>query len=433
MISKLSEALKQHDLIDRAYASREHPALFHIPSDDERPYLRFGDKRTREARPEFLARDLMQCGPFRLQARFENRPLRAAVVNAFGEKLDDFLEALRRMLGKQMSFQIEIAKERTVRVLSLANLDSALKVVEKETPDIVLFFLPDEEANPTDNYAQYVKDLTLSKGLPAHIIRRNSIDDPEAMPELIAAILARTGNTPAALADPIEGFDLVVGLDLARRAADNRSYLVGAARIYGADGTFQRYAIREADITGDAPPYLLLRALFTQKAFGGKRIVLHVNGRLPQEIRAALHLWGQAIKARFAIVEIIRRGAPRLYALENGRVSAPPGGCSFIPEPTQALLILTSNDDEAPSETHTARPDRQRKIYLGATPQPVQVMAEGISIQQALASVQRFALLDYRPNPGGIPVTILNTDTLSAWLEQHGVLASPDGEAPFWL
>lgn len=439
IIRTLSEILKDEGIIGRAYASREQPALFFRPTEDDLPYLRFAENRTRPAAAGKLAADFMATGAYRLLERFTDKPIRVCVVNALNTRIEDFIEALQRQLARKMSFNIEVVRERQVRVVSETNLDAAVKIVEKESPDLILFFMPDTEGAESEVLADYVKNLSLGRGLPAHIVPPSVVDDPDAMPALIVQILARTGNTPAALADPLDGFDMVVGMDLVRRTLGSTTQIVAIARAYANNGAFMHYAVRSADVSGDQPPYLLMRGLFGQKNYAGKKVVLHINGRLPEDVKQALTVWGQAIHATFATVEIIRRGAPRLYGFDEGKVTAPPIGSAFIPDNRQAFVTLTAADGEedAPNNQGSATAPRNRNtrpvVYLGQTPQPVYILADGLSIRQALNSVRQWALLTYSTPPHDIPATILNTDALAYWLNKGGTFANEDGDVPFWL
>jgi hypothetical protein len=429
-VRMLADLLKQTGIIGRAFASREHPERFAIPDDEARPYLRYGGGRTRPALPAAMPRDLGKFGPYRVHVRHQAAPIRVGVVNAAGEKLGDFIEALRRLLAKRTEFQVDVARERVIRVLTLANLDAAVKVIEKERPDLLLVFLPEPEAGAED-VSGYVRMLALSRGLPAHLIPRAAIDDPEAMPALMAAILARTGSVPAALADPIEGIDEVVGLSFVKRMEGKREYRVGVGRFYHPDGVFIRWAMREVDVNGDTPPYLLMRALFSQKHYAGRRLMLHIDGKLDDETRRALMLWGTAIGAMFGIVEVIGRGAPRLYGFDERGVTHPPGGAAFFIGEREAFVVL--QDPPAPPPPPTFTPGKRPQIpYAGPTPQPLHIRADGIDIHTAVESVRRFALLD---DTGGaaVPVTVLNTDALADYLADGGALTSTDGESPFWL
>ncbi len=430
LIRALSDALKSAGMIGRAFASREQKTLFVIPTEDDRPYLRYGGGRTRPALPNSLPRDLAQCGPFKIRERHRAAPIRVGVINAAGEKLADFIEALRRLLSKRTEFQVDVARERSIRVLNLTNLDSAVKVIEKERPDLLLVFLPEPEIGAED-VSGYVRTLALSKGLPAHLIPRTVIDEPESMPALIAAILARTGSTPAALADPIENFDEVVGLSFVRRTEGTQEYMVAVGRFYQANGVFVRWSMREADIQADAPPYLLMRALFSQKSTSGRRILIHADGKLSDDIRKALTVWGEAIKAEFAIIEVIGRGAPRIYGFDERGVTHPPGGAAFVLDEREAFVILHEPPPAPPPPTFE-KGKRPVKPYGGATPQPLHIVADGLPIRAAIESVRRFALLD-DTGAASLPVTVLNTDSLTDYLADGGALTATDGESPFWL
>lgn len=436
LIRSLSDVLKDANQIGRAYASRERAALFVTPTDDDIPYLRFADRRTRPAIPGRLATDFLACGPYRLREKFQKSPIRACIVNALSIKSDDFVEAMQRQLQRLIGFRLDIARERQVRILKEDTLDAAVRIVEKEAPDIVLLFLPDEAVA---EHADYAKSLTLGRALPAQIVTQRMIDDPDAMPEVIVQLLARTGNTPAALADPIDGFHEVVGLDRVRRTTGDVTTVHAVARIYGADGTFRRYVVRSSELSSRHPPYLLMRELFSQRDTSGKRIVVHVNGRLPADMRAAIKTWGQAIKTHFAIVEIVRRNIPRLYALEDGRVVAPPAGSQLILSDSEALVVLpyALTPAQAPNlrgrEAISGRAGDRNHIYLGLTPQPVHVLTDGIPLRQAVESVIRWSLLDYSARPTGVPATVANTDTLAYWLEKGGTFTQDSGDVPFWL
>jgi hypothetical protein len=430
MVRALSEALKAADLIGRGFASREHPARFLLPTEDDRPYLRYGGGRTRPAKPNAMPRDLAQCGPFRLRDAHKASPIRVGVINAAGEKLADFIEALRRLLAKRTEFTVDVARERTIRVLTLDNLEAAVRVIEKERPDLLLVFLPEPEVGAED-VSGYVRTLALSKGLPAHLIPRAVIDEPEAMPALVAAILTRTGSTPAALADPIEGFDEVAGLSFVRRFEGEQEYRVGVGRYYQPDGVFLRWAMREADITGDAPPYVLMRALFPQKQYAHRRVLIHADGLLDDDTRKALMLWGVAIGAQFAVVSVIGRGAPRLYGFDERGVTHPPAGAAFILDEREAFVVLNEPPAPPPPPMPTAG-KRPTKPYMGATPQPLHIHTDGLPIRTAVESVRRFALLD---DTGGalLPVTVLNTESLAEYLISGGALTATDGDSPFWV
>lgn len=442
-VKALSDIAKEAGVLARAYNSREASHLFIVPDPEQpsfQPYLRFSNKRTRPYKLDTLAVDFRQCGAYHLRETFANAPVRVAVVNAVPMKIEDFVEALQRAITRSFEFKIEVVRERRVRVVSLANVAAAVEVVEEEKPDIVLVFLPDQapDSAEDEDLVAYVKSLTLGRGLPAHVIFQSTLDDPESMPGIIMSILARTGNTPFALADPLEFAHFVVGLDDVRQQTDDEpkakkrkkgaeddpepieKKITAVARIYRNDGIFMRWAVRSMVIKGDEPPYVLMRDLFPQRDFAKKRVVIHYEGRLPEDVRTALNVWGKALGAVFYVVELVRRGAPRLYTFDEGKIVAPPPGSAFKVNDHEAFFVL-AHDPEQP------------------TPQPIHVISQGLPIENALHSLRMWTLLYYTTSPDGqmsaplLPVTLQGAGELAYWLRKGNTFATTEGEVPFWL
>lgn len=420
-VKALSDIAKDAGILARAYSARDYPKLFIQPEFD--PYLRFNNKRTRPYKLDSLAVDFRQLGAYHVRDAFKNAPIRAAVVNVLGAKLDDFLEAMNRMLAKNFDFTVEVLRERKVRVVSLPNVAAAIDVVEGEKPDIVLVFLPDQapKSAEDEDLVAYIKSLTMGRGLPAHVISQSTLDDPESMPAVIMSILARTGNTPFALADPLEFADYVVGLDAVRQSEkDGTIKLTAVARIYRADGIFVRWAVRSMTLNGNEPPYVLMRDLFPQRDFAKQRVLLHTDGRLSEDVKAALNVWGKALGATFWPVEMVRRGAPRLYAFDEGKITAPPQGSAFKLNADEAFFVLSHDPDQP-------------------TPQPQHVFANGLPIEQALHSLRAWTLLSYTAAPDGhltappLPVSVQGAGELAYWLRKGNTFPASEGEVPFWL
>jgi CheY-like chemotaxis protein len=418
MVKALSDLAKAEDILLKAFNSREHADRFETPPFE--PYVRFGERRTRPHVPARLPDDFTHLGAYRLRDLYRSDPIEICVVNAIAMTLEDFVEALQRQLARGFDFTINVLRERRIRVVSLPNVEAAVRVVEQEAPDLILAFLPDEYresgSGGDDDITGYMKSLTLGRGIPTHVIFKSTLDDPDSMAGIVMAILAKTGNTPFALADTLEFADYVVGFDLVRD--DAQRLLTGIARVYQADGTFVRFAVRAQPVTDEKIQFVLMRDLFPQRTFGGKRIVIHHDGELPAETRQALKLWGQAIKATFATVEMIRRGAPRLYAFEGRKVVAPPEGTAFLPDGLDGreAFFVPAVDPSQP------------------TPQPMHVLADGLGIRAALLSIRLFTLLYYGTGGAGLlPVTTVNAGELAYWLRKGGIFTEHEGEVPFWL
>jgi hypothetical protein len=489
MIKALSDIAKERGFLGRGFSAREHSALFNVP--DFHPYLRYGSGRTRPYASGKLAVDFVQCGAHHIRDVFASSSLRIAVVNTLSFKVEDFVEALRRQLTKTANFSIDMIRERKVRVVSLENIESAVRVLEKENPDMILAFVPD--ANRTqegENLPAFVKSLTLGRGIPAQVIFESVLDDPDAMPAIVMEILAKTGNTPFALADPLEFADDVVGLALVTSDEEEddaeAGQITAVARVYRANGQFVRYSMRTVELSrnANAPElFVLMRDLFPQKMFAGRRVVLHHEDLMPEAVRQALEMWGKAIRTTFMVVEVLRKGAPRLYCLSEGRIHAPPWGSSFHLNERECFTVLDLEDEEdapvhpdfvpdlpapefdeyvpddetanptvntrgtqtmaAATRTQTmraqaVRTQTRKQVKPEAprlpTPQPLHVVAHGLTIEQAVRSLQLWTLLYYRGSgTQPLPVTLYGAGELTYWLRKGGKMQSPEGEFPFWL
>jgi hypothetical protein len=425
-VRAVSEIAKQAGIIDKAFDSRNSPESF--TSADFEMNLRFNENRVRRYNMESLADDFSKMGVYKLRPRFEQNPISIGVINTLNLKLDDFLEALRRQLGRSFPFEIEMIRERRVRVVSRVNLESAVRVIEKESPDIILAFFPDDhrsgddEEGGEDATADYIKSLTLARGLPIHVVYEATMDNPDAMTGIILSILGKTGSTPFVLAEPIETADYVVGLDFVRQtfATMDHVRLTGIARVYRADGEFLYYTVREVEITDDKLPFVLVRDLFPQKKFARARVMIHHLHKFPPELLTALTLWGKTIGTTFQPIEIIPTGAPRLYALDASGVVQPTWGSAFKLNDHEALLV-----SNVPKDNITPQPLHIRTLSAGDEPIP---------IDEALRSVLVWTLLTYGAEQlPKLPVTVSNVAQLSIWLQRGNRFSLQDGAVPFWL
>lgn len=421
-VKAVSDVAKEAGILANAYNSRTTPDVFF--SADFEMNLRFGKNRVRPYQAGSLRFDFMQCGVYKMRDRFKNAPVKICVVNTLPFKLEDFVEAMRRQLDRNFHFVVQIIRERQVRVVSRPNLESAVRVVEKENPDIILAFFPDtataddDEDSDTDATATYIKSLTLGRGIPTHVIHESTLNDPDAMPFIIMNILGKTGNAPFVLAEPLEHADFVVGLDVVRntRKTTGETILTAITRIYKADGEFLRYIVRSLTMQGESLPYVLMRDLFPQREFSKKRVIVHHDGEYATDLLEALAGWGKAIGATFYPVEIVRFGSPRIYAIQNGIVQ-PPWGSAFKLSSTEALLISSlPQDDITPQPLHIRA--------VGSTPLPIEKALRGVLVWSVLAYAERLPKL---------PVTVMNTQQFAYWLDKGGTFGSDEGDVPFWL
>ncbi|NWF67867.1 MAG: hypothetical protein HXY40_02160 [Chloroflexi bacterium] len=432
LVKAASDQLKKHGLISSAYSTQNAAAQF--TRANYKPYLRFG-KGVRPYDAAKLALEGCALGDFARLEQYRTQPLRAAVVNTLNEKIDDFVEALRRKLRSDFGFDIDLARERKVKVLSRTNLENAAKVLEKEAPDIILMFMPDEKVEPSagkkpapqpvdedeDYYslARYFRELALVRGLPCQVIRSSTVNDPDAMPHVILGILGKSGNLPYVLDEALSYADFIVGLDLIHAEkpnADDSFNVVLSARVYRSDGALLRYvAHTEALMAGEPIPLAALNTLFPLDEMKKKRVLLHYNGQLNGELRALLAAWSNAAKINFKLVEVFQYEAPRVYALDKGKITGAPAGSVFYLGESEALLVSSVTPQSL-------------------TAQPLRVRAEGLTIQQAVESLQAFTLLHYGVTTWPkLPVTLYRSEALAGVMARGARPGGAYSVVPWWL
>ena len=432
-VRSVSDIVKQSNIIGNAFNSRANPNLFF--SAEFEMNVRFGENAgsgghsVKQYDIDSMHDDFTKRGAYRIHDDMFDAPIRVCVVNTLSFKIEDFVEALNRYVERHFAFRVEVIRERKVRVLSRTNLESAVRVVEKEDPDIILAFFPDENGSGDDEdtgdedaNATYIKSLTIGRTIPTHAIYQSLLDDPDSMGRIVLSILGKTGNAPFVLAEPLEYSDMVIGLQIVRnyKKTADETQLTAVARIYKSDGEFSRYNIREMTMQEKKPPYVLIRDLFPQKQFANKRIILHHDGPVSDDLLQALMVWAKAINAIFYPVEIMRFGAPRIYGIGKSGVCQPTWGSAFKLSPIEALLVSSV-------------------LEVDVTPQPLRIRTlnagEGaLPIEEALRGILVWTLLAYgATKKPKLPVTITNVDQLAYWLKKGNSFKITDGNVPFWL
>ncbi len=418
-ITKVVSIIKNSGLIDRAYSTTTHPHLFLNKNDiGYDPKLKIGENQIVSSQSIFPS--LKKFGVYKPTA---NKQIRIAILNtAPHTSLDHLRINLRKELGENLQYELIQATEKQVSQPSRKELESAIEEIAQENPDIILGIIskPDFDVvdwTPYDNF----KHLTLKKGLQSQVVQPNNVNNQYIIGNVVLGILAKTGNLPYVLAEPISYADLVAGLDVARQKKRNRPGTmnsVGMARIYLANGEMMRYNIRETMLEGEIIPERVLHDIFPQKEFADKKILIHRDGILPESEKNTLTDWGKQIGATFYFVEVIKSGLPRLYAFENKEIIKTPKGNIFKLSETEALLV---------SSEFSAR--------FKATPQPIRVRTHHpFSLENALHSVLSLTLLHYGSlRPPRLPVTTHYADKISSMAVKGLRPETLDGEIPFWL
>jgi argonaute-like protein implicated in RNA metabolism and viral defense len=255
---------------------------------------------------------------------------------------------------------------------------------------------------------------TIGRGLSCLIIDESALNDPDSMPAVMLGLLARAGSAPFLFDLALPYTDYVVGLDLMPVSKRGGDSVTGIVRVYRNDGGLLWYMVASAPVEdGQGVPQSLLAQLFPADYFAGKRALIHYNGVLAEAARQSLDDWSAQLDAVFYPVELSREGAPRLYALANGRIACPLRGSLFRLSANEAFLVSASREHE--------------------DFQPLYVRSDALPLNLAVESIMQFAALSYSPVPSAMPATLLNADLIGVSLMRGMMPDNVSGDVPFWL
>jgi hypothetical protein len=411
MVKLVADVLKEAGLIGSAYSTQNAAELFQ--GSAPKTTLLFGNNRSRSYDAARVTADVKAEGMFSVPKRLESQPLRVVVINTLADEIGDFIEALKRSLEKDFNLSLEVVRERNMRVISQVNLESAIRLLQKETSDLVLVFLPDEAdtEEEEDVNERTTRVQTIGRGLPCLLIHESTMNRPEAMTNVVIGLASRARALPYLLAEPLPYADRVVGLSLIYHTKREGDYLTGITRIYSNDGTFLRCVIAGAPINDGIPDELLTR-LFPRDLLHKQRILIHSDGRLKRDAQRALGSWEDELNATFLPVEVIRAGVPRMYAINAGKIEPPNWGGSLRLSETEAF-VQTSNVSVQPLHIHAEEP---------------------LTIEQASHSVLMFTLFHYGAlKAPKLPVTVHNADFIETGILRGVFPTEVETDIPFWL
>ena len=410
MVKLVADILKDANLIGAAYSTQNAPELYgnQIPKAN----LAFGSNRVRPYDAARVKLDVKDSGAYSVPKRLESEALRVVIINTLEDDVKDFMEAMKRSLERDFHLKLDVVRERNMRVISQVNLESAVRLLQKETSDLALVFLPDEtDADEEEGVSERITRIqTVGRGMPCMIVHEATMNDPDAMTNVIMGLMARARALPYLLADPLPYADRVVGLSLIYHNKREGDFLTGIARIYNNTGALLRCVIAGAALDDGIPDTLLAR-LLPRDLLHKQRVVIHSDGRLKRDAQRALGSWEDELDATFYPVEVIRAGVPRMYALGK-QIEAPHWGSIFRLSDTEAFIQTTE-----------------------ATTQPLHIRTEApFSIEDATHSVLMFSLFHYGAlKQPKLPVTVHNSESIETGILRGVIPSEFETKTPFWL
>ncbi|MHA2246062.1 MAG: Piwi domain-containing protein [Candidatus Hodarchaeales archaeon] len=409
------------NFIRNNYDSKSRPDFFlDIESLGFEPVLIFGGNKKIKHNDQTIYNHLLTHGIYKKADSFiDDKTLRIGVLDLAQSKgLDEFLNRLARDLQK-LGFQLEIISQKRMKDPTIPEIESQIGEIWKKDPHIILTISP-HTISEEDGLYDEIKYMTIPKGIPHQNCYDKTLSNKFALANILLGILGKTGNIPYILANPLDFTDLVVGLDIARKAKTTLPgsiNITAIARIYFKNGEFLKYVIDDIPIEGETVPGSVLRKLFPADVIKGKRVIIHRDGYFRGDEKEALKKWATDLNATLYFIEVIKHGAPRLYLSEGDEILQPPKGTVFLLNKREALLVSSSLP------------------FKDATPIPLRIRTEyPMTIEQALISVLSLTLLHYGSlRPPKLPVTIHWSDRI-AGLALKGIKPKQlEGTIPYWL
>lgn len=373
-------------------------------------------------------------GVYRKHPDYASRSIQIAVLKLCDSQVSLLLRGVENCL-RDYGFESQIIHKQPLNVSgsdasARAELEKALNEVAVLSPDVVLIFLPasDRSADKSDGgslyqfaYSHLLRRQTASQFIYADTLTK--VQSGQILNQVIPGILAKLGNLPFVLAEPLEIADYFIGLDISRSPKSRLAGTMNACasiRLYGRQGEFVRYRLEDGLLEGEEIPQRMLERLLPAAELDGKTILIYRDGRYCG--KEVMHLLerASAINAQLILVECIKSGVPRLYHLSQKILAAPDIGLALRLSPREAILVTT----KVSPNVGLARPLRLRIHELG----------HQVPIEQVVETTLKLTLLHHGAlKTPRLPMPLHGADRM-AYLRINGIYPSMlEGDRQFWL
>ncbi len=437
---KASDILSDYgfSLRSRCVNSKDDRNLFWIPEVKlEETKILFGNHFIGK-KNQVLA-GLKQGGVYRRHREFNNpeRKIRLAILKLFPFKAGEFRQQLQKNL-KRYGFD-SILPDENKKYLSLeglsatearAKVESIVDSLVEVPPDIVLVLLPQSDRNADKNEGGSLYSWVYSRLLRRHIasqmIYENTLKKNEhryILNQIVPGILAKLGNIPFVLAEPLDSAHYFMGLDVCHMAKKNKPGSRNACasiRLYNQQGAFLRYQLADDLIEGEEIPQRTLENFLPKADLRGKKVLIYRDGLFRGNEVKYLLARGQAIGAKLILVECYKSGSPRLFSLREKQLHQPSRGLVLQLSPREIILITT----QVPEHIGTPLPLRL-KIHQQGEQIPLPNL---VNTTLKLTLLHHGSLKDPR-----LPIPLFGADKI-AYRRLQGIYpGSLEGDRQYWL
>lgn len=260
------------------------------------------------------------------------------------------------------------------------------------------------------------------------MVRAESLGDSNILNNIVLGILAKLGNVPFVLAEPLQVADYFIGLDVSRirkKRASGTQNACACVRLYGARGEFIQYKLADYKLEGEEIPKKALRDfLISEELAPGQKVMILRDGRFRGNEVKSLSERASAIGVHPIFVEITKSGTGRLFncQVNTSENSAP------LSQPTQYLILKHSEREATVVITKPrvglAQPVRVTLLATGDVP----------ALDDVLEAVFKLCLLHYGSyQEAGLPMPIYASDKIGYKVLKGMYHVQSSGDRQWWL
>ncbi|AFY55098.1 uncharacterized protein containing piwi/argonaute domain [Rivularia sp. PCC 7116] len=323
-----------------------------------------------------------------------------------------------------------ISSESFTSIESRVNIEEAIDDLMERHPDIVLVFLPtsDRSTDDTgDSLYSLVYSRLLRRGIASQVIYEDTLKKVQVnniLNQVIPGILAKLGNLPYVLAEPLKIADFFIGLDISRGSKKKTAGTMNACaslRLYKENGEFNGYKLEDALIEGEEIPRRVLEKFLPRAKLKGKTVLIYRDGRFCGQEAIHLKEWAEVINSKFVLVECYKSGIPRLYNWNGQVIKAPTKGLALRVSSREVILVTT----ELKSENMGLPLPLRLRIHEAG---------HQVSIEDLVDTTLKLTLLHYGSlREPRLPVPLYGSDVM-AYRRLQGIYPGAlDGDRQFWL
>jgi argonaute-like protein implicated in RNA metabolism and viral defense len=359
--------------------------------------------------------------------------------------LDEVQKRLKKYNFETLSFRDPTTNEideSRIKVVSLHGLSKAEAKVRLEQAiyelieipsDIVLTFLPQSDRN-TDNsedgsFYAFISSQLLRYGKASQVIYEDTLQDTKnhgnILNQVIPGILAKLGNLPFILAEPLKIADYFIGLDISRTPKKKGSgslNVCASVRLYDRQGEFIRYRLEDALTQGEEIDKRTLERFLPAHGLTGKTVLIYRDGHFCGNEVKYLRERAKAISSNFILVECIKSQVPRLYNFAQSALKAPTKGLALRLSAYEVILVTTEVKNEKMGLPYPLR--------LKVIPDE----GQEVSIESLVETTLKLTLLHHGAlKEPRLPVPLYGSDRI-AYRRLQGISPGAlDGDKQFWL